>query len=101
MVPHLLSSLDFGTESYFPSIYKTIIAWQDYRKGNNICMYDLSANNETRITNCSHAFHLAVYGNRIVWEDDRNGNNDIYLYDLSTHQETRITTDESDQRHVQ
>ncbi|WP_095642876.1 PKD domain-containing protein [Methanosarcina spelaei] len=38
---------------------------------------------------------LAIYGDRIVWTDSRNGNSDIYMYDLSTHNETQITTRES------
>ncbi|MCO5382665.1 MAG: PKD domain-containing protein [Methanosarcina barkeri] len=33
-----------------------------------------------------------MYGNRVVWEDERDGNEDIFIYDLSTHKETRIST---------
>ena len=37
----------------------------------------------------------AIYGDRIVWMDRRNGNWDIYMYDLSTGTETQITTNPS------
>lgn len=47
---------------------------------------------ETRITtNISNSEHPAIYGNTIVWQDDRNGNWDIYIFDLSTRQETHTT----------
>ncbi|MGA1867764.1 MAG: OmpL47-type beta-barrel domain-containing protein [bacterium] len=39
----------------------------------------------------------AIYGSRIVWEDERGGNKDIYLYDLETQQETQITNEAHDQ----
>ena len=38
----------------------------------------------------------AIYKDKIVWSDNRNGNPDIYIYDLSTYRETQITTSESD-----
>jgi len=38
---------------------------------------------------------LAIYGDRIVWTDSRNGNSDIYMYDLSTSSETQINGNES------
>ncbi|AKB81093.1 cell surface protein [Methanosarcina barkeri 3] len=38
---------------------------------------------------------IAIYKDRIVWSDDRNGNPDIYMYDFSTSRETQITTSES------
>lgn len=60
-------------------------------------MYDLSTYTETQITtNKSYQGEPAIYGNRIVWADDRNGNWDIYMYDLSTKKERRITTNPSD-----
>jgi beta propeller repeat protein len=40
--------------------------------------------------------NILLYGNTIVWQDQRNGNWDIYIYNLSTHQETH-TTNKSDQ----
>jgi beta propeller repeat protein len=53
--------------------------------------------NEIRITTSELASHPDIYGNRIVWQDFRNGNYDIYMYDLSTSRETRITANESNQ----
>jgi beta propeller repeat protein len=40
----------------------------------NIYMYDLSTNKETRITNSGLAGRPDIYENRIVWQDRCNGN---------------------------
>ena len=48
-------------------------------------------------TNAANQEDPAISGNRIVWEDRRNGNADIYMYDLSTNIENRITTNSSQQ----
>lgn len=39
----------------------------------------------------------AIDGNRVVWQDNRNGNSDIYLFDLTTNTEQQITTNSSSQ----
>ncbi|AKB74941.1 cell surface protein [Methanosarcina lacustris Z-7289] len=92
-----------------PAIYGDKIVWQDSRNGGSgdywdptgnwdIYMYDISTSTETQITtNESCQTNPAIYGDKIVWQDDRNGNRDIYMYDLSTSTETRITTNESNQ----
>jgi len=40
----------------------------------------------------------AIYGNMVVWMDQRNGNADIYGYNLYTNTEVQVTTDSNDQR---
>jgi beta propeller repeat protein len=91
-----------------PDIYGERIVWQDGRNGSgeywnptgnwDIYMYDTFASTETRITtNESLQINPAIYGDKIVWQDDRNGNSDIYMYNLSSSTETQITTNESNQ----
>ncbi len=61
-------------------------------------MYNLSNYEGTQITtNKSIQYKPDLYSDRIVWNDNRNGNWDIYMYNLSTHWETQITTNKSDQ----
>lgn len=48
-------------------------------------------------TDPNNQIYPAVYGNLIVWIDDRNGNWDIYMYDISTSFESPVTTDPADQ----
>ena len=87
-----------------PAIYGERIVWQDGRNGGNeeywnptgnwdIYMYDVSTSTETQITTSeSCQINPAIYGDKIVWQDDRDGKSDIYMYDLSTQQETQIST---------
>ena len=43
--------------------------------------------------NTDPQIYPSISGHRVVWQDNRNGNWDIYMYDLSTHTETQITND--------
>jgi beta propeller repeat protein len=53
---------------------------------------------ESRITTSTASQeHPDIWGDRIVWQDNRNGNPDIYLYNVTTASETRITTDPANQ----
>lgn len=63
----------------------------------DIYVYNLSTSREIQITTNKSVHGLAMYGDRIVWSDDRNGNADIYMYNLSTSKETQITTNGSEQ----
>lgn len=42
-------------------------------------------------------FVPAVFGSRVVWQDNRNGHWDIYMYDFTTGTESRITDNPSNQ----
>jgi beta propeller repeat protein len=92
----------------YPAIYEDRIVWTDARNGVwdeygnianlDIYMYNITTATETQITtNESNQSMPAIYGDRIVWQDERNGNSDIYTYDLSTLKETQITTNKSGQ----
>ena len=51
---------------------------------------------KTRITTHETAANPDIYGDNIVWQDNRNGNWDIYIFDLSTKKEIH-TTNTTDQ----
>ena len=78
-------------------MYQDKVVWVDKRDGNwDIFMYDLTSQQEVRITNDpADQFDPKVCGNRIVWLDNRNAlptqHFDIYTYDLNTGVETKIT----------
>jgi len=55
-----------------------------------------SAITETRITNHGTASNPDIYGDKIVWQDNRNGNWDIYIFDLAAKTEIH-TTNKTDQ----
>jgi beta propeller repeat protein len=53
---------------------------------------DLSTKIQTRISKSGKAYNPAIYDNKIVWQDERNGKDNIYMYDISTKTETQIST---------
>jgi beta propeller repeat protein len=92
-----------------PAIYGDRIVWTDERDGHEeIYMYNLSTSKETRITNTPlknnqspyqlGKIYPAIYEDRIVWFDFRDGNRAIYMYNLSTSKETQITNIKSDRK---
>ncbi|KKG12872.1 hypothetical protein EO97_02225, partial [Methanosarcina sp. 2.H.T.1A.15] len=84
----------------YPAIYGDRIVWVDDRSNRrDIYMYNLSTSKETRITvngSVKVGFESeddtwgskegkpSIYGDRIVWEDIRNGNADIYMFTLAS-----------------
>lgn len=67
----------------------------------DIRLYEIGADSYNWITSDQTVYHInpSIDGNRIVWQDDRHGNWNIFLYDLSTNTETQITSNSSDQTH--
>ncbi|MCH8496078.1 MAG: hypothetical protein LAT57_10690 [Balneolales bacterium] len=65
----------------------------------NVRLYNFLTDSYTEISfnQNYNSTHPSIDGNRIVWQDNRNGNWDIYFYDLSTSIETQITSNSSDQ----
>ncbi len=64
-----------------------------------IYTYDLATRQEMRIpADASYSlWDAAVYGDKLVLNDYRNGNYDIYMYDFSTGKETQITSEPEEQ----
>ncbi len=100
-----------GTSSLWdlaPAMYGDRLVWvyQDfvspagyYEK--NIYYKDLAnlAAGASRITtNTATQEAPDIYANRIVWQDNRNGNWDIYMYNLDTGMETQITNSTANQQ---
>lgn len=83
-------------------IYGDTIAWLDDQNKNAIYTYSISTGEEKQIVsyqNPTHEYpsHLAIHGDRIVWQDHRNWNWDIYMYDLTSGEQIQITTDTAPQ----
>jgi len=101
---------------FTPAISGDRMVWVDFRNmdwpcnpaldpscqfvlNSDIYLYDTATDTERQITSDSRLQQYpAISGDKIVWEDDRNGNWDIYLYDLATDTERQITSDPYDQR---
>jgi len=54
--------------------------------------------NEFQITtDTSNQYHPRIYGDTVVWHDERKGDWDIYVYNISIGKEFQVTSNESDQ----
>lgn len=61
-------------------------------------MYNIETATETQITaDTGDQYSVAIYGDRIVWENYENDEYDIYMYDIETTTETQMTPDLSGQ----
>lgn len=73
----------------------------NWDKNSDIYLYDLASNRKIQITiDPSDQEHPSIWGNKIVWQDERNekkNEEDIYLYDLSSGKEIPICTHPSRQ----
>ena len=102
----------FGKAQEHPDIDGNMIVWEDDRNDEqergvkDIFLASVSDFRNapytlpvgTRITNDPASQEKpSISGDSIVWQDNRNGNWDIYLYQRSKDNETRLTTDTGNQ----
>lgn len=87
-------------------IYGDKIVWLNYTSVfysngfSNIYMYDLPTSKKTPITTSGSAGSpVAIYDDRIVWEDDEYEKRQIYVYNISDSTEVKITPDNLSQQH--
>ncbi|WP_292388289.1 PKD domain-containing protein [Methanosarcina sp. UBA5] len=80
-------------------IYGNRIVWEHGTDTVNIYMYDISTHylhNITQIGTWRSSFNPAIYGDRVVYQDGRNGFPQIYMYNNSTQTEILITDGKND-----
>jgi beta propeller repeat protein len=84
-----------------PAIWENRVVYVSYRGGENWDVFMSTIGSsivETRVTNNpSMQWMPKIYGDHIVWQDNRNGNWDIYMYTISSATETRLTSEAIDQ----
>ena len=83
-----------------PAIYEDKIVWAEEMKNGKygIYLYDLSTKHEELLMEGnSRKCNLLIYGNNIVYGDNRNGNFDIFIYNILNKKEIQITDEFVDQ----
>lgn len=104
----LTGAPDYNKDKKNPDIDGNIIVWEDWRnaspdaqgwiKNPDIYMRDLASGTDQPVcTDLSDQYNPVVSGNRVFWQDFRNGNWDVYMKDLSTGVESRVTNNSSQQ----
>jgi len=84
-----------------PKIHGNIVVWSGATNDTDIYGYDLETNEIIPIcVKPASQLHPDVYGDIVVWQDNRNnGQYDIYGYNLETQEEFRISSSASKQRY--
>lgn len=78
-----------------PDVQAGRVVWQDWRDvgPGEIYFHNLETGEERRLTTNSFGqYHPVLYGNFIAWQDNRNGEVDIYGYDWLRQAEVRVTS---------
>lgn len=77
-----------------PSVYGDRIVWDEFSGSHKVFVYELSSGTRRQIiTYPSNQLRPRIFGDRIVFLDDRYGNYDIFVYYLATNALSRISDD--------
>ena len=68
-----------------------------YNTPSNIYLHNMQTGQETRLTSSDNASNPSISGDRIVYQEERNGNFDIVLYNITTKIQSVICSDPHDQ----
>ena len=95
-------AVEAGVNDQQPAIDNDMVVWHETSLSgdDDIYLLDLSEKGAVPgalITHTGDQRNADISGNIVVWQDNRNGNWDIYGYNLVTGQEFAITDDEFDQ----
>jgi beta propeller repeat protein len=85
---------DENADQKYPVVYSNIIAWEDSRSGNaDLYIYDLGPDEIFNtsddigeiplVTNPSNQKRMEIYDGKIVFDDGRSGDLNVYMYDLA------------------
>ncbi len=95
--------------AWYGGISGNLAVWSQWRpdssypggQNEQIYLHDFATGSETRITSdASNHWYPKIFGDRVVWEDDRNGadtNWDIFVFNTTTGREEQVTSNPSAQ----
>ena len=87
-----------GAASDRPRISGKAIVYHSVAGGtDHVYLYDIASTVTTQVASTGMQFYADVYGNLVVYDNNKDGVWDIYLYDRSTKQVSRLTTEPHDQ----
>ena len=75
-----------ATRGYFPAIYGSRVVWAAAPvTANDVYLFDFTTGLTRRLTtNAANQRLPAVWGTKVVYQDDRRGGLDIYCYELGS-----------------
>lgn len=86
--------------AYFgPSIYENKIVWGRANQVNssewstNISIYDISTKRVSDISRTGRAGGGKIYGNIVVWVEQKNESSEVYMRDIARHETRQVTFD--------
>ena len=86
LTTHDLTRINENTEISYgsPDVYGNYVVYQDNSSWADIYLYNIYTKKTIKLTDdTSGQWNPTIYGNRIVWQDDRDGNWNLYMHYLN------------------